>query len=130
MQSVSKAWCFSVESRSDEAGARTGAPRPSPSAAPAHRSYGLKSRGGRATSVAKPENHRNKRPIDMPKCSQIMRVGQKAGNFGNNAVQNICAFLSKVDRNALAPARERCDPYEPPRLHTTFLCHGRFQEGP
>ena len=41
----------------------------------------------------------------------------------NKQIKNVCVFLPKVAQEELAPARERSDPYEPPRLRTTQNVH-------
>ena len=43
-----------------------------------------------------------------------------------NIVSKPCVFLKKVERQALAPARERRDPHGPPRMRTTYFrsCRG------
>ena len=41
------------------------------------------------------------------------------------SIENICVFLTKVERLVLSLTRERRDPHEPPRLRTTQNCFFR-----
>ncbi len=53
---------------------------------------------------------------DLHMANQTKQTGNRKEQ---HVVKHICAFLSNVERAALAPRRERRDPHDSPRLRTT-----------